>query len=73
MKRFISTLLVLCMVCSFVPTIGAEPAEASKSGISVVYDWGTQMKTETENDPAPLKDAAFLSQFTFDSSHNLWK
>ena len=50
MKRFISTLLVLCMVCSFVPTIGAEPAEASKSGISVVYDWGTQMKTETEND-----------------------
>ena len=73
MKRFISTLLVLCMVCSFVPTIGAEPAKASKSGISVVYDWGTQMKTETENDPAPLKDAAFLSQFTFDSSHNLWK
>jgi len=47
--------------------------EVSRSGISASYNWGTQMKTSPENDPVPLKDATFLSQFTFGNSHNLWE
>ncbi len=56
------------------PATGAAEGEATgteKSEIKVVYDWASQMNPGSDN--GSLKDTAFLAQFTFDRSHNLWK
>ncbi len=74
MKRFISALLALCMVCSLMPATGAAEGEATgteKSEIKVVYDWASQMNPGVDNKTINSDD--FLKKYTFDRSHNLWK
>ncbi|MBE6912273.1 MAG: hypothetical protein E7473_07095 [Ruminococcaceae bacterium] len=69
MKRFISALLAICMVCSFVPTISAETTGTEKSGITIVYDYASQFPIKTGNDYASVET---MEKFTFDTSHGLW-
>ena len=73
MKRFISALLALCMVCSLMPATGAAEGEATgteKSGITVVYDYAAQIRNEGYS--TVYLDNFDMNTFTFNSSHGLW-